>query len=48
MVLDDYRSALWAAEERLAYLEKQMSEAARSRPQLALLVALQMFRAWAN
>ncbi len=43
-VLDDYRSALWAAEERLAYLEKQMSEAARRRPQLALLVALQMFR----
>src|SRR5262249_50149313 len=43
-VLDDYRSALWAAEERLAYLEKQMSEAARSRPQLALLVALQISR----
>jgi transposase len=41
-VLDDYRSALWAAEERLAYLEKQMSEAARMRPQLGLLVALQM------
>jgi transposase len=43
-VLDDYRSALWAAEERLAYLEKQMSEAAQRRPQLALLVALQMLR----
>ncbi len=41
-VLDDYRSALWAAEERLAYLEKQRGEAARRRPQLALLVALQM------
>lgn len=41
-VLDDYRSALWAAEERLVYLEKQMNEAARRRPQLALLVALQM------
>ena len=43
-VLDDFRSALWAAEERLAYLEKRMSEAARKRPQLALLVALQMLR----
>jgi hypothetical protein len=43
-VLDDYRSALWAAEERLDYLEKQMGEAAQRRPQLALLVGLQMLR----
>jgi len=43
-VLDDYRSALWAAEARLAYLEKQMVEAALRRPQLALFVALQMLR----
>jgi transposase len=43
-VLDDFRSAFWAAEERLAYLEKRMSQAARQRPQLALLVALQMLR----
>ena len=42
-VLDDHRSVLWAAEERVAYLEKRMSEAARRRPQLALLVGLQMF-----
>lgn len=43
-VLDDFRSALWAAEERLLYLEQRMSQAARRRPQLALLVALQMLR----
>ena len=41
-MLDDFRSALWAAEERLAYLEEQMGEAAQRRPQLALLVGLQM------
>ena len=47
-VLDDFRSAFWAAEERLALLEKRMSASAQRRPQLALLVALQMLRGVAD
>jgi transposase len=44
VVLDDFRSALRGAEDRLAYLEKRLSEAARRRPNLAMIVALQMLR----
>ena len=44
ITLDDYRSALWAAEERLAYLEKRLGEAAQQLPQVAVVAALQMLR----
>jgi transposase len=43
-VLDDFRSALSAAEARLDYLERQVSQAVQRQPQLALLVALQLLR----
>jgi transposase len=44
VVLEDYRATLWAAEDRLAHLERQMSRAALKHPQLRVLVALQMLR----